>query len=324
MVSKGLIKRNKEATQPKVIENSKTSVVISGRKQSQPLREVLSFINKLREPNNVNWTGQSHNYLPFEEVVEIENLSKHKDASLFFLGSHTKKRPNNLTVGRLFNYEMLDMIEFGVENYTPMKKKGVSNRVESKPCILFKGDAFVNDDNMKMAHNLLLDSLRGKEVKAINLLGLDHVIVCTALSNDTIQFSHYGVEYKPSGQQTPVVELVELGPNFDLKIRRTRFASSELRKKALEVPQELRKGRHHNKNITRDELGNTEARIHVDQQEIKTIAIKKFESLKKRSRDEIDKMNKKAGLDQERLQEKKNFSTTSSSDEPSAKKSKKQ
>jgi len=35
-------------------------------------------------------------------------------SSLFVIGSHTKKRPNNLIFGRMFNHQLLDMFELGV------------------------------------------------------------------------------------------------------------------------------------------------------------------------------------------------------------------
>ncbi len=41
MVNRGLIAREKEDKKPKVIENPKTALILSGRKMSQTVREVL-------------------------------------------------------------------------------------------------------------------------------------------------------------------------------------------------------------------------------------------------------------------------------------------
>lgn len=34
---------------------------------------------------------------------------------MFLFGSNSKKRPNNLVFGRLYEYEVLDMVELGIE-----------------------------------------------------------------------------------------------------------------------------------------------------------------------------------------------------------------
>lgn len=53
---------------------------------------------------------------PFETGGEasLEFLARKADAPLFALGSHSKKRPHNLVLGRMFDFQVLDMLEFGV------------------------------------------------------------------------------------------------------------------------------------------------------------------------------------------------------------------
>jgi ribosome production factor 2 len=315
MVSRGLNQRQKEDKKPKVIENPKSTLIVTGRKTSHTVREVLTALHKLKAPYSVNLTSQKHDLLPFEEVVDIEKLSRQKDTSLFFLGSNNKKRPNNLTMGRFFDHQLLDMVEFGIENYIPMQKSSVlANRYGSKPCILFKGDVFVNDEKMKLIQNMFLDAFRGEEVKSINLLGLDHVIVITAIDTESVQFSHYAVQYKPSGETTPNVDLIELGPFMDLKVRRTRFASDDLRKKAMQTPDVLKKSVNFNKNITRDALGNVEARIHVEQQEIQEIATKKMSALSKHNIEDVEKQTKSEELGRKMLAQKREYVQKKSND----------
>ena len=38
------------------------------------------------------------------------------------IGSSTKKRPNGLVFARMFDNKVLDMCEFGVENFKPMSE----------------------------------------------------------------------------------------------------------------------------------------------------------------------------------------------------------
>lgn len=49
-----------------------------------------------------------------------EKLCSKADASLFAFGSHSKKRPSNLLLGRLFDGHLLDMFELGVERFVSM------------------------------------------------------------------------------------------------------------------------------------------------------------------------------------------------------------
>lgn len=43
----------------------------------------------------------SHKEGPFEDETAIEFFSNKSDASLFMYGSHSKKRPHNLVIGKV-------------------------------------------------------------------------------------------------------------------------------------------------------------------------------------------------------------------------------
>jgi len=102
----------------------------------------------------------------------------------------------------------------------------------------------------------------------------------------------YKIEIKNSKQ--PKVELTEIGPSMDLKINRTKFATPELKKESMRVPQELRKGKNRNKNISFDPLGTKEGRIHVQQESLDNIALKRYDTNKlveQKTNDIIKKRN---------------------------------
>lgn len=61
---------------------------------------------------------------PFEAGGEapLEFFCNKSNCSLFVLGSHSKKRPHNLTLGRLYDFHLFDCLELGVEGHRGIKE----------------------------------------------------------------------------------------------------------------------------------------------------------------------------------------------------------
>ena len=72
-------------------------------------------------------------------------------------------------------------------------------------------------------------------VENLNLAGIDHVFVCTALSSSTVFFTHCALRLKRSGTAIPRMELVEVGPSMDLVVRRHRLPNDSLKKEAMKT-----------------------------------------------------------------------------------------
>lgn len=165
---KARIERELKKRQPLVNENVKVGMFIRGHKTSQQVNDVLSdfvctcfmplpipsgFLKKAllhqiqqKEEQWTNWCVRICMLLtqrtgPFEDETGIEFFSTKADASLFMYGSHSKKRPNNIVIGRLFNYHILDMFEFGVTKYKPLDSFPTlkQNVFGSKPCFAVIG-----------------------------------------------------------------------------------------------------------------------------------------------------------------------------------------
>lgn len=155
----------------------------------------------MKKPDGIWYKKKEANQSnPFEDHTQVEFYSNRADASLFALTSHTKKRPNNLVMGRTFNWQLYDMLEFQVENFKSILEYKISdaNAIGSKPMFIVAGEPFHTDEEVKNTANLLVDFFRGEVVDNINLQGLDHVIVLTA-KDRIIHFSHYAVKFKKSG-----------------------------------------------------------------------------------------------------------------------------
>lgn len=113
---------------------------------------------------------------PFEDHSKLEWFGKKHDASLFAFGNHNKKRPDNLILGRLYDYQMLDMVEMGVKAFTPIADfKGEKVAAGLKPCLTFSGP-WESSPELQRAKSLFIDFFRGPEVGNVSLRGLEHTM----------------------------------------------------------------------------------------------------------------------------------------------------
>ena len=69
--------------------------------------------------------------LPFEAggEIKLEQYTSKTDCGLFLLGNHTKKRPNNLILGRIYDGRMYDLLEMGVQSYKSIVSFGAASSV---------------------------------------------------------------------------------------------------------------------------------------------------------------------------------------------------
>lgn len=243
----------------------------------------------LKKPNSV-FFGRKNDFHPFENQSNIEFFAKKNDCPLFAFGSHTKKRPNNLILGRTYNYQVLDMVEFGIENYHPLDEFKTSKvSLNSKPVILVSGQAFTEREEYKRIQNLFVDIFSAHKHVKMNVNSVEHVIYLIA-NEDKILFRSYKIVYKRSGVQSPRVELEEIGPRFDMNVRRQRLASKDLFKKACFQPFSLKPRKE--KNMEKTSLGHKLGRVHMDRQDYSKLSTRKFKGLRpesaKRGLEQVD------------------------------------
>lgn len=100
----------------KIFENDKTAIFIRGGNTSDVVSSVLQEFHRMKKPGSIHFRKRNISR-PFEDQTSIEFLTKMNDASLFLFGSHSKKRPHNLVIGRTFDHQILDMVELGIENF---------------------------------------------------------------------------------------------------------------------------------------------------------------------------------------------------------------
>jgi len=134
---------------------------------------------------------QKNDILPFEDITPIEKFAFKYDASLFMIATHNKKRPHNLIMGRMYEHMLLDMIEFGIENYKGLKDFKVEKITSGiKPLLIFNGELFESNYEYGRIKNLLVDMFLREEVQKIRLQGLEHVLSFTAVENKILLRSY--------------------------------------------------------------------------------------------------------------------------------------
>jgi len=245
------------------------------------ITQLLKDLCMLKKPYAFHFSKRNKVY-PFEDATSLEFFSQKNDCSLFAFGSHLKKRPHNLIIGRFFEYHLLDMIELGITNYQPLIKGSKQAAFGSKPCFVFIGEEFQQNGPYKKLASILLDFFRGEQMSMINLVGLDHVIICTVIEG-IVDFRRYAVILKKSGTKLPHVELEDIGPSFEMIIRRTQFASEDLMKEALKTKLKMNKNKKKkSKNISTNPLLEKRGRIHMPKQDLTKLATRKMKGLKRK------------------------------------------
>jgi len=280
------VKRALESRAPKIHENVKSALFVKGGRTSETVTQVLKDLCLLKKPHAVPFKKKNI-MRPLDDQTSIEFFAEKSDSSLFLFGSHSKKRPDNLVIGRLFDYHVLDMFELGIENFKSLAEfKCEKCPAGTKPCLLFAGEIFEENEEYARLKNLLIDFFRGPVVTNVRLQGLEHVIMFTAL-NGKVHIRSYRILLKQSGSRVPRVELEEIGPSLDLVLRRNKLASDDLFKRSTRVPKTAKPKK--KKNISRDVFGTKHGQIHMQKQDFAKLQLRKTKALKTRPEEHKEK-----------------------------------
>ena len=80
---------------------------------------------------------------PYDDISPVEQMCVKNNCSLFMCGTHQKKRPDNLYMGRLFANHILDLFEIGISHYKGLSEfnsKEIDKQI--KPILIFQGEQF--------------------------------------------------------------------------------------------------------------------------------------------------------------------------------------
>ncbi|KAJ5818221.1 Ribosome production factor [Penicillium riverlandense] len=290
------IARILKAREPQLIEPPKKTLLLHGAKCPQVLDTVLKTFHSLTKPHSIMFRKKNENIRPFENTESLEFLANKNDCGLVVFGSSNKKRPNCVTIARMYNSQLLDMCELLLlpaadgETIPPINELVMHIGVELRPMMLFAGSPW--DDPTSSAHVMLksmfLDLFKGEEADRIDVEGLQYVLMVGAEEprddlSPVVHLRWYKVVTKRSGHKLPRVELEEVGPKFDFKVGRLRPASPEAMKEAMKQGKRPNEEMKTKKNITMDSIGDKIGRVHLGKQDLKGLQTRKMKGLKRRA-----------------------------------------
>ena len=229
-------------------------------------------------------------------MESLEFLANKNDCALVVFGSSNKKRPNCLTLVRVFDSRMLDMCELLLlpaadgEDIPTMNNLAMHIGVGLKPMILFAGSAW--DDSTSAAHVMLksmfLDLFKGEETDRVDVEGLQYLLMVAAEEpvdglSPVIHLRWYKIQTKRSGHKVPRIELEDIGPKFDFKVGRVREAQQDVMKEAMKQGKRPNENMKTKKNIGMDVIGDKVGRVHLGKQDLGGLQTRKMKGLKRRA-----------------------------------------
>lgn len=284
------------------VEPPKRLLLMKGPKASAVITDVLTDLHMMHKPHS-HKLRHNNQIRPFSDQSSVEFLTRKNECGLFAIGSHSKKRPHNLTVGRIYNNSVLDMYEFGISQYVSFEElsKGFHSYAEGDlPLLVFLGDAFQVDILHQKLANFFVDFFGGIRVDAVNLMGLSRVIVISALRPATydgkpvLRFRQYRTILLKSGMSTPITELQLIGPSMELTLGRVEEADKQVWRQAIQQPKEVTQGK--TKNIEQSVYGKM-GRVHKESQDTQSIQTRKIKALKRERSEKRFEARKRQQID---------------------------
>lgn len=296
-----------KAREPQQVETRKRVLLLHGSKCPQPVASVLKTVHTLTKPDAVQLHKKNENIHPFEDATSLEFLALKNECGVVVFGTHSKKRPNNITVLRIYDGRVLDLVEFLILP-TPSDEAGKEAKLQigvgMKPLILFSGSQWGDTSSSAEAtqyqtlKSILLDLFQGEEISSIDVAGLQYLLMIAAgessgESGDMLEPANKPVLHlrwykiktlRSDNPKIPRVELDPVGPSFDFRVSRTREADASIMRDALKHGRRPNEART-KKNIVTDLMGDKIGRVHLGKQDLSTLQTRKMKGLK-RSRDD--------------------------------------
>ena len=283
-----------EQREAQIIESVKNCILMRGNKCSQSVLELMRDLQRTRAHETTKLFLRNGKELhPYEDISPVEQMCVKNNCSLFLCGTHQKKRPDNLYMGRTFANHILDLFEIGITNYIGLSKfnsKEIDNQI--KPILMFQGEQFEFSTVHMRLKSYLQDFFRMSDYQEANINELKRVMVFTCTGEKAIRFNQYEVsEINVTRVHNTDLNLSEVGPRFTMNIRRDKIAADDLYKESLKQPKitnidKKRAG----KNKYTDAFGQQHGKVFIQHQDTKTLATRKWKKqpkVKEEAKDQV-------------------------------------
>lgn len=238
---------------------------------------------------------------------------------MVLFGTHSKKRPNNVTILRVYDGKLLDMVEMLllVPADQPQPEPKLQIGVEMKPLILFAGSQWDDTSSSERASlfqtlkSMMLDIFQGEEISSIDVAGLQYLLMIAAgessssagdlndpANKPVLHLRWYRIRtMRSNNAKIPRVELDPIGPSFDFRVGRYQEADQAVMKDALKHGRRPHEPRT-KKNIETDLIGDKIGRVHLGKQDLSNMQTRKMKGLK-RGRGELEEAEEMGDVDVE-------------------------
>jgi len=281
--------------EPQLIERPKRTLILHGTKCPLQLNTLLKTFHSLTKTESVMFQRKNDNIRPFESTESLEFLADKNDCGIVVFGSSNKKRPNCVTLVRIFNTKAMELCELLLlppRSPSPQDTAGHALKMDVgiglRPMILFAGSAWEDAtlETYGMLKSIFLDIFKGEETDRIDVEGLQFLMMIAADEpvEDLAPVVHirwYKVRTRRSGQKLPRVELDEIGPKFDFKVGRVRQADPNVMKEAMKQGRRPNEEPRTKKNIGMDLIGDKVGRVHLGKQDLTQLQTRKMKGLKR-------------------------------------------
>ena len=296
-----------ESLMPKMIEDPKQCLFINTKNSTELMRMVLNDLYLIRRDFSKKLTKKEEIVNVVENRDSIEFLCKKNNTTFFALSSHNKKHPMNLTLGCLYDFHLLDYFDFEVTNFLPKSYFKVDTVINSdlKPIIIFQGELFESDFNYDRLKKFFIDFFQLYDKENIVISEMRRIIAISIENDEKIvKIRNYQINGNLNSKANlSKINLIEIGPSFDLKERKFTLADEVLYKKTLKQPKGIQETKE--KNIEKNKiLGEKRGRIHMQKQNLGAVSLKKFKKIM--NKDRFDKKKKAALKKEENIQKEQN------------------